>query len=262
MDIFTFFTTRLDDFILVFTRTTAILALAPIFGSSFVNILTKAFFGFILAVIFTSVLAPLPGREAIQEYGLALVIANEAAVGVTIGLAANILFEIVIFAGYITDYQIGFGFINIVDPMSGQSISIFSFFSNMLAMALFLIMDFHHILIRAIADSYQLLPVYSSAVTETTISYFTKLYSEIFYFGFKLAAPMMAVMFIVDFSMGVLGKTVPQLQILVVGFPVKISIGLTAFGLALRAYASHIILILGEFRDHIYWVIRSLGGIS
>lgn len=259
MDIFAFFSTRFDDFILVFARTTAILSVAPILGSSFVNNLTKAFLGFILAILFTSVVSPLPGHELVQEQGLVIVIAHEVAVGLAIGICANIFFEIVIFAGYITDYQIGFGFINIVDPMSGQSISVFAFFSNMLTMALFLILNVHHVLIETLVESYQFVPVFGASITESTVTYLSSLVGHIFFFGFKLAAPMIAIMFTVDFSMGILGKTVPQFQILVVGFPIKISIGLITFGLALKAYGRHIIILMESYRDEIFWFIRSMG---
>jgi len=258
VDIFTFFSTRFDDFILIFARTTAILAVAPIFGSNFIHMLTKAFLGFTLAVLFTGTLSPIAGRELLAETSLFLLILNEVAVGAAIGIIAHIMFEIVVFAGYITDYQIGFGFINIVDPMSGQSISIIAFFSNLLAMTLFLILDFHHFLLAALVESYDFLPVYSATVSDSTLTFLTNAFGSIFYVGFKVAAPMIAVMFIVDFSLGVLGKTVPQLQILVVGFPVKISIGLTAFGLALHAWADHIIQILNGFRDHLFYFIQSM----
>ncbi|PIE03077.1 MAG: flagellar biosynthetic protein FliR [Acidobacteria bacterium] len=259
MEILTFFQTRVDDFILIFARTSAILAVAPIFGTSFVNQLTKAFFAFILAALFTGALSPLPGREMVQQHGLVIVIAQEVAAGAAIGIAASLFFEMVIFAGYITDYQIGFGFINIVDPMSGQSISIISFFSNMLAMILFLVLNLHHYLIQAIAESYRFLPVFGASLSHDGITFLMSLFGHIFLYGFKLAAPMIAIMFTVDFTMGILGKTVPQLQILVVGFPVKISIGLITFGLALKEFANHITLVFSDFRNQLFWIIKALG---
>lgn len=260
MEIFRFFEQDFNAFLLIFARVSGMLAVAPIFGSNFLQAITKAFLGFLLAIFLTGIL-PLPQmRLVLDQAGLFPVLIVETIVGAAIGLGAHLFFEAVLFAGYITDYQIGFGFINIVDPQSGQSISLIAFFSNMITLVFFLLIDGHHLLIQALVQSYEWVPFYGMNISGAGMEWIRRLGGGIFVLGFKLAAPMMAVMMTVDFTMGILGKTVPQLQILVVGFPVKIAIGLLAFGLGLHAMGDHILLIFEGFRDSLGWFTKALGG--
>jgi flagellar biosynthetic protein FliR len=81
----------------------------------------------------------------------------------------------------------------------------------------------------------------------------------VFYVGFQLAAPIFIVMFLVDFTLGVAAKTVPQMQILVVGFPLKIAVGLIIIGLAMGPIARFIISMMEQYRDNLMWLFKFWG---
>ena len=247
------------DFILVFARTGAIVAFAPVFGAKSVPNVVKAFVAFSLSLVFTSFLSPLGVTGSPTGAGVVAQLAMEATIGAAIGFAASLVFEIIIFAGYIMDYMIGFGFITIVDPQSGSSISLFAFFYSFFGLLLFLSVDAHHILIEIMLRGYDLIPVFGGTVNDFGLTRLTYMTGAIFYTGFQIAAPIFIVMFMVDFTLGMLAKTVPQLQILVVGFPVKITLGLMAIGLAMRAMASYILTIFEGYRDSLLWLFKYLG---
>ena len=247
------------DFILVFARISAIVAFAPVFGARSVPTRSKAFIAFTLAVAFTAFLTPLEVQTSETGAGLILQLAGEAVIGAAIGFAASLIFEIIIFAGYIMDYMIGFGFINVVDPQSGTSISLFSFFYSFLGLILFLAVDAHHILIEAMLRGYDLIPVFGGQINEIGLEYITRMTGAIFYTGFQLAAPIFIVMFMVDFTLGVAAKTVPQIQILVVGFPLKIGIGLIIIALAMGPIARFIIHMMENYRDSLMWLFKYWG---
>jgi len=251
---------QFNDFILIFARLSAIMAVAPLFGSRNVSIPVRAMISFVVAVIFTGLLGPLPHPPLAEtSIGLMIQLAGEAAIGAAIGFAASLIFEIIVFAGYIIDYMIGFSFINLVDPQSGVSISLFSFFYNFMALILFLLVDGHHILIEIMARSYELIPVFGAQLTGASMEYLTRMTGAVFYTGFRLAAPIFIIMFMVDFLLGMLSKTVPQLQILVVGFPLKVTVGLIAVGLALKPSAMFILGLFERYRDTLLWLFKSWG---
>lgn len=260
MDLFNVLHESVHDFILIFARLSAMVAFAPIFGAKNVPALIKTVVAFTLAVIFTTFLSPLEVEPERTTAGLVIQLAGEATIGAAIGFVATIIFEVIIFAGYIIDYMIGFGFINIVDPQSGSSISIFAFFYSFLTLLLFLQVDAHHIIIEVMVRSYELIPLFGMGMSEFTLNYLMRMFAAIFYVGFQIAAPIFIIMFTIDFALGMISKTIPQLHIIVVGFPIKIGVGLIALSIILKPTVLFIMELLAQYRDSLLWLLKYFGG--
>lgn len=260
MELFNVLHDRVYDFIMIFARLSAMVAFAPVFGANNIPAMIKAVIAFLLAVVFSGILDPITEPPATSGFGMVMQLAGEATIGAAIGFSATLLFEIIIFAGYIIDYMIGFGFINIVDPQSGTSISIFAFFYSFLTLLLFLLVDAHHVLIEVMIRSYDLIPVFGVSLTQFTLEHLMRMVSAIFYVGFQIAAPIFIIMFTIDFTLGVISKTMPQLQIIVVGFPIKIAVGLMALGLILKPTVLFILTLLDDYRDNLLWLLKYFGG--
>lgn len=259
MNVLDIINNQVNDFIVLFARVGGFMAVAPFFGAQNVPVRIRTFASLALAIVFTTFLSPLDYTPSQTTTGLIIQLAGETAIGAGIGFAAAIFFEIVIFAGYIMDYMIGFGFINIVDPQSGVSISLFAFFYSFLALVLFILADGHHILIQAFLHSYELIPVFSAGMSGTAMETLTRLTSAVFYLGFQIAGPVFICMFMVDFSLGMVGKAVPQLQILVVGFPLKITIGLLTVGFSIKATSLFMVEQMNHFFEQLLWLMRYWG---
>jgi flagellar biosynthetic protein FliR len=128
------------------------------------------------------------------------------------------------------DIQIGFSIANVIDPMTGASAPLLGNLKYMIAMLLFLAVDGHHFLIRAIIDSYQWIPInnelfariYNGQISEFLLQSF----SSMFYLAFQLATPVVAVMFLTDLGLGLLTRVAPQFNVFVVGAPIKLILGL------------------------------------
>lgn len=251
--------THVYDFALIFARISAIVAFAPVFGAKNVPNSVKAMIAFTFSIVFTGLLSPLNAEPSSHGAGMVIQLAAEVSIGAAIGFTASLVFEIIIFAGYIMDYMIGFGFINIVDPQSGASISLFAFFYSFLALLLFLLSDSHHILIEIMVRGYDLIPVFSGTINEFSLRHITRLTTAVFYTGFQIAAPIFIIMFMIDFSLGMISKTVPQLQILVVGFPVKIGVGLMAIGMIMKPMAFFLIAIMDNYNETLLWLYKYMG---
>lgn len=260
MEFFNVLHERVYDFIMIFARLSAMVAFAPVFGANNVPNALKALIAFVFAIVFTSFMDPIDVTPSSTGMGLVIQLAGEASIGAAIGFVATFIFEIIIFAGYIIDYMIGFGFINIVDPQSGTSISIFAFFYSFLTLLLFLLVDAHHILLEVMVRSYELIPVFGAQMSMFTLEHTMRMVTAIFYIGFQIAAPIFVIMFTIDFTLGIISKTMPQLQIIVVGFPIKISIGLIALGIILKPTVMFILTLLSDYRENLLWLLKYFGG--
>jgi flagellar biosynthetic protein FliR len=120
----------------------------------------------------------------------------------------------------------GFGFVNVVDPESRIQVPIIGQFLLILATLLFLVLNGHHWLIRAIIKSIEVIPLGSVHFDPALIWRINGLFKDIFLIAFKLAAPVAMCLFLVDVAYGIISRAIPQMNILIVGFPLKIGLGL------------------------------------
>jgi flagellar biosynthetic protein FliR len=154
-------------------------------------------------------------------------------VGALLGFTINLVFTAVRYAGSIAGMQIGFAIVNSFDPMSNSQISVISQLYYLLAVLLFFVTGAHQILVAAMFQSCLAVPPFASGDLVGGAWYLLQEFGTIFALGLKIAAPIVIVLLLVSASMGVILKTVPQLNVLVVGFPIKIGVGLITLGLSL-----------------------------
>ena len=115
---------------------------------------------------------------------------------------------------------------NVMDPASSVQIPVFAQFYNLMAMLVFLAVNAHHQFFRAIVDSYRILPPLSLGMNDQLVALMMKLASDMFVLAIKVGAPLIAVMLLVSAGLGLVARTVPQMNIFVVAMPLKILIGL------------------------------------
>jgi flagellar biosynthetic protein FliR len=194
-------------------------------------------------------------------FALASAAAGEAFVGLLIGYAAFLLFSGIQMAGQVIDIQIGFGLVNVIDPAGGQSVSILGQFYYMVAMLFFLAINGHHLLLKAVGDSFQLLPVgtvgwFDKAATAGPLlsAFFTKL----FIIAFQVAAPSVAVLFLTNVSMGLLSRTLPQMNVFIVGLPLNVTVGLLVTILSLKLLGSELTTVVGQLSSSAYKLLTAL----
>lgn len=171
-----------------------------------------------------------------------LSIIREILVGIFLGFIAYLFFTVVQIAGSFVDIQIGFGIANVFDPLTGASSPILGNLKYMIAMLLFLSLNGHHLLLKAIMESYEWIPlsnelftkIYNGQITEFVI----KSFSTVFALSFQMAAPLIAALFLTDVGLGLLARVAPQFNILVIGAPLKMLIGFLLLILLFPAYES------------------------
>ena len=227
-------------FILVLIRVGGIISTAPVFGSSNTPPQMKVVISFMLAMIlypFIPSITVFPNRP--DHY--IVLIASELLIGMVLGIIARFLFGAVEFAGTVIGFQMGLGMANVFDPQSQEQISLVGRFESTTATLIFLAMDGHLIVLQALVRSYSVLPPGGSSINRPLIEKLTELSASIFVIGLQIGAPLIVALFLANAVVGLLARSVPQIQVFVVGFPLTLMLGFLfmLFGMPFFAQAVH-----------------------
>jgi flagellar biosynthetic protein FliR len=214
-------------------RVSGLLVFCPFLGSNAVPVPVKAG----LALLLTVVLHPLhgPAALALGSWQWAQVALGEAMIGLVLGLVANFLFESALMAGQILGVQIGYSLANVFDPQSNADTPVLSAFHQMAALLIFLELDVHHWLLRALVRSFAYLPPGTASITLAAATTLLHAAGGIFLVAVQIAAPSLVATLVADMALGFLGKASPQLPVLFIGLAVKNLVGLTVL-MAAMAY--------------------------
>ncbi|MGQ0656633.1 MAG: flagellar biosynthetic protein FliR [Chromatiales bacterium] len=222
-----------------FVRVGALVTAAPIIGTRAVPSRVRL----VLALGVTAVLVPglpvPPPMDVFSAAGVA-VTAQQVLIGVILGLSMRLIFAAVELAGQLFGQQMGLGFAAMVDPQSGNQVEVVSQFYALLATLLFLSLNGHLLLLHALADSFQTLPVGAAGITHAGLGVLLEWAGDLFTQAVIIALPAITVLLIVNFAYGILARSAPQLNILAVGFPLTILVGIGVLALALPNLPQHI----------------------
>jgi flagellar biosynthetic protein FliR len=225
-----------EAFLLVFVRMTGLFVVAPIFGRRNIPSYFKIGFSLFTSLILinTTVLQPAAYGDSIPGY--VLLVMKEFLIGLSMGYVAYLSYNAIYIAGEIIDMKIGFGVVNVMDPMSNIQVPITSNLYFIASMLIFLAIDGHHMLIKALYDSFSTLPPGNMAFGAGALGVVTELFSTVLATGFKMAAPIVATVLIADVALGTVSRMVPQMNVFVIGMPLKIIIGLMIVALTIPMF--------------------------
>ena len=218
---------------LILVRMTGLLATMPGFGQTRIPVRIRLTLGVLLAVIIMPLVGA-PKEMPTGMFGLTGFMVTEFAAGLIMGLAVSWIVDIVAFAGQLMDTQMGFSFVQLLDPVSAHPVSISGSLLTQLTLVFILVSNLHHQMILAVVASYRILPM-GQALPMKPLLILTSM-GQILVRGFQLAFPVMLTLFLVDVLEGVSGKFMPQLQLIQLSFPIKIAVGLTVLGIVLREF--------------------------
>lgn len=249
---------QMGFFFLLFIRISGFTVVAPIFSSKNVPPYIKIGFSltiaYILYPLFYNAETKIP--ESILPYSIVLF--EEFAVGLVIGLSSAMIFYAIQGAGNILDMQIGFGIVNIFDPLSGQQLPLVGNFKYMLALLVFLATNGHHVLIAALTESFKLIPVTGVVFHTELAGIFVDMVIELFVIALKISLPVLVALLLTDMALGVLARTMPQMNVFIVGLPGKIIVGIFVLSLALPAYVAFLEVVFNGMYSNIYHLMANL----
>lgn len=212
--------------LMVFFRTAGIVFSAPLLNTSTIPVIAKASLALAISILMAPTL-----DLSVQVADLSLLpfvigVISEIFIGITIGLSVKLLFSSIQLAGQVAGYQMGFAIANVMDPVTSLQIPILSQAYNVVAMLIFVSVDGHHIFVRALVDSYMVIPPLFIRVRPELVGMMMKLGADLFIVALRIGAPLIAVMLLTSASLGLVARTVPQMNVFIVAMPLQILIGL------------------------------------
>lgn len=220
-------------FILVLIRISTFLFIIPVFFPKGTPKTVKVAFTAITAFI----LLPMVDYSSVgvinTNYLLISSVASEIATGLTLGFITNLCFFSIKMAGQLIDFQMGLSMINIFDPSSGSSTTLIEHLLYWTSLVMFLTIDGHHILFQAIAESFKIIGLGKFILSNASIMIIIKAFIEFFSIGLRIAIPIVLIVLMTDITLGLVSRTVPQLNVMILGLPIKILVGFTTIAFAL-----------------------------
>jgi flagellar biosynthetic protein FliR len=218
---------HLESGLLVFFRMGAMMAWAPVLGHRSVPLPHRAGLALVLAMIVAPVLDPTSVPAAAGLAGWILAVAGEILIGLAIGFVAHLTISAVQIAGELIGLEMGLSIATVFDPVRGEQDTIVARFLYMVALLLFLSVNGHHLLIRAVVLSFHRIEP-GTMLDRAVAGGMVALGGKVIQSGLALAAPLLAVLVVVNVLLALLGRAVPQTNVFLLGLPLSIGLGLFA----------------------------------
>lgn len=215
---------QFQSFILLVARFSGLFLASPIFSNSIIPKIVKIGLMFFLGSIIFPFVEKIPSLYA-NPLVLSVAFIKEFAVGIFLGFFVSLVFVGLQLAGQFIDYQTGFGLVNVLDPESQVQVPLAGRFLYILAALLFLVIGGHHLIINSLVESFRVMPLGNFNFDLRLFAVVHRTFAQLFFISFKIAGPVVAAVFLSEMSYGVVARAIPQLNILIVGLPLKIGLG-------------------------------------
>jgi flagellar biosynthetic protein FliR len=240
--------------LLVLARIASLVMLAPVFGERAVPPQVRI----VLALLLTLLVFPLvvmPDAPLVMfSAAWFLAMAQQIAIGMAMGLCLRIVLEAFALGGELIANSVGLGFAQLADPVRGVSTPIVGQFLIVVATLLFVASGAHLLVLEALADGFRQRPVSDTAVDLKVLRLLLDWAGSLFAGGLQLALPVLGAMLAVNLSLGVLGRAAPAINLMAVGFPLTLILGLWL----MRATLPSLGVLLEQWLDQALPLVQNL----
>jgi flagellar biosynthetic protein FliR len=244
-------------FFLILSRYLGMMLLTPVFSSQVILYQVKILVALTLAVLsFPLVAANYPAVNPDSNLLVIIEIISEASIGLFMGLAVFLVFSAIQLAGQIIDMRMGFRIANVVDPFSGVDSPVIGQLKNIFVTLIFLALNGHLFLIRHLYQSFEIIPPGRVNFSSELWQYFFRRSADMFVLAVKIALPIAGAIFFIDIILAFLARSVPQMNLFVVGLPVKIMAGLILLFVLMPVLNSYYAEVLMEVINEIPALFR------
>lgn len=223
-------------YVLVFFRVAGMMIFAPLLGSDRIPRRVKVLLAAIISLGICQTVRP-PAVIPASLWQLAVAIGGELLFGLAMGYVLSMVFIAAQWAGDMIGQQVGFSMSEVFDPQFGQQGSLIGDTYFMFTLVVFLLIDGHLIMIKGFHASFEALPLLSVGANASVLGMIVDLFRASTILALQLAAPMLVTMLIVDLSLGFIGKTLPQMNLMTAGMSIRGLVGMLVliFGLTLTS---------------------------
>lgn len=259
MDFYDLLQNHAATFLLLLTRMSGLFLIAPFWGSQNIPMYFRAGTAFVITLVLFPVVdgkltAAVPGTI----FGYALAVLAEMFIGWLIGFVAYVMLMAVNMAGKIMDMQAGFAIVNEMDPTSNQQNPLIGSFMYYLTLIIFVVTNGHHMLLTALVNSLDVVPMLGIAYNDDLPMLIVDLVGGVFATGMKIAMPLTFAILLTNVALGVLARTMPQMNIFVVGIPLQIVVGLFTVAVVMPFYVMFLDVLFNEMYGNISIALKAL----
>lgn len=252
---------HMEHFFMVVIRVGCVLFFLPIWDSRLIPAQIRIYSILVISLALTPVVAgnlpPFP-QTWLATAGLVL---RELLLGLSLGLVVRFVFSGIQMAGELMGIQMGFGMVTLMDPQSGIPTTLIADLLMLTATVLFLAVDGHHLLLAVLAQSFGEVPVGGPPLMPGSLfAILVPLGSLMFQLAVKLVAPIILVLFLTQIAMGLVARTVPQVQVMILAFPVTIILGLVFLSLTLILIGPFLVGQFAWFKGPLFQVLKAWHG--
>ena len=222
-----------EVFALLLIRSLGFYIAGPVFAQRGLPAQVKILLGVTTALALFPVVSVAPGPMASSLPMLLFAVAGETFIGVVLGFGAALPFIGIRVAAGLMGIQMGFGIVNVLSPQDGARVPLVAKLYEILAITLFLLLNGHHLLLRSLGTSLRLIPLGGVSLQAGLADQLLAMAGSVFAVALSVGGPIIAVLFLTVAAMGFVARTVPQMNIFIVGFPIKIGLGLLGIALTL-----------------------------
>ncbi|WP_453996923.1 flagellar biosynthetic protein FliR [Bacillus nitroreducens] len=249
-EVYTYF----PAFLLVLVRVTSFFVTMPLFSYRTLPASHRVGLAFFISwIMFLSMEKPI---LQIDGYFIMLIF-KEAMVGLMVGLVAYVIFAAIQIAGGFIDFQMGFAIANVIDPQTGAQSPLMGQYLYTFALLFLLSINGHHLLLDGIFYSYEFIPMEQATLPfgdENIVEFILQAFGAMFIIAFQMSMPVVGALFLVDIALGIVARTVPQLNVFVVGLPLKIGVSFVIMFIAMTM----IFMLVGVLVDQLALTMRGL----
>ena len=249
----------LTNWMMVFVRASAMMTLLPVFSAQNFPIVLRISLSAALAFLVSPVLAA-TSPAGLSLWSLIGMMAAEAGVGLVFGFLSRIVFFAIDFGASLIATEIGLNMPANFNPFNREQTQAPGTILYYLGMMLFLVLDMHHWVIAAFQRSYELVPIGGARMTEALFVFVTGKTAQVFVIALQMAAPLLAVSFLITLVFALLSRAVPQMNVFSESFGFRSLAGLGVFGITLNLMSQHISTHLRRIPEDIMRAAQMLGG--
>ncbi|MFT4554659.1 MAG: flagellar biosynthetic protein FliR [Chlamydiales bacterium] len=225
-------------FFYAFMRVTGLMLLSPLLANNNIPRQARVFLTFLIAVLIATSLYPdyrgenpkyflpeLGTEDNVFLIRLLMTSAKEFGIGYLIGFFFSSILEGLLFAAQSTSIMMGFSMARLLDPVTGTTQTLLGQLYMILASLLMVSLDLHHIFIRILAESFSIVPIGQYQLPYESLAHIVYGSSKMWHYALRFAAIPYSILFLVTVGLGFMAKIMPEMNIFMVGFPLKIFIG-------------------------------------
>lgn len=241
-------------FVMILLRVSSFLLSSSIFNSMQIPTPVKILFSLCLTLLIyesnKNIIIPVDGVVVFYAF-------KEVFIGLALGMLTRFFFHAIAMGSEMISMSLGLNAASAFNPISGISSNLIEQFQGLLAVLVFLSIQGHHLLIAGITQSFEFIPITTMSLKMSGLSEFVFWSKNLFEIAIKVSAPVVSSLFLVNLSMGILGRAVPQINVFVTSFQVTILVGFLVLFISMPLFLTEMVQILDMTQTEMYKFMRS-----